>query len=72
MFVSVLFTDIKMDASANKVTNIQLENIEALACYPVYGGGFLVPTECCPPWYWWCFSFEGFTFNGWATYPEPV
>ena len=69
IFLSVMFFNLKMDVKSKNVTDIQLENVEALACYYLSGeGGPLMPDQCCSPWYYYCYSFGGYMFEGWPVY----
>lgn len=68
VFITVLSLNLKMNAENNNTTDIQLENLEALACYTLSGeGGPLMPSMCCEPWYYFCYYHQGIgiTFDGW-------
>jgi hypothetical protein len=55
VFVTILFFNLRIDAQ-KKQNNIQIENIDALACISVIGseGSLFETFWCCPPWMWDC------------------
>jgi hypothetical protein len=70
--ITVLSLNLKMTAKSKNVAGIQLENLEALACYSLYlsEAGPLAPNWCCEPWYYFCYhdDWSGITFEGWPVY----
>lgn len=71
VFITVLFLNLKMNTESKNVADIQLENLEALACYTLYvEGGPLAPGMCCEPWYYFCYydEWSGINFDGWPVY----
>jgi len=57
-FVSVLFLNIKISANQKNGSDIQLKNLEALACYSVESNGVWV-SNCCAPWNQTCWYTLG-------------
>lgn len=72
VIITVLSLNLKMTKKSKNVTGIQLENMEALACYTIYvsEGSSLAPNFCCEPWYYFCYhsEFLGYTFDGWPVW----
>ncbi|MEI8204444.1 MAG: hypothetical protein WCH34_15590 [Bacteroidota bacterium] len=61
-FITVLFLNIKISANQKKVSDIQLKNLEASACYFVYDESVPPPYgfyQCCSPWWNICNSNLG-------------
>lgn len=71
-FITVLSLNLKITEKSKFVPGIQLENLDALACYSLYlsEAGPLAPRSCCEPWYYFCYydDWSGYTFNGWPAY----
>jgi len=66
IFVSILFFNLKLSSKSSNLNDIRLENIEALACYPLEVDGIPM-ANCCEPWYNWCWYFNGVPIPGWPT-----